>query len=414
MHGRIIKTTILAIAILLPLNVTVTNAQVADFLNISVSANEAALGGAGNALSNGITAGYFNPAGLSLVDRSGVNFMHNLWYQDISYEYLGSAFAMGERSTISLSAAYLHMGGIEAYNALNQSEGTINPYSMAGIISYGRSINNNLSIGLSAKYINENLDEVSANGYAFDIGAQYMLGSLSLGLVANNIGPQIKYETDSFSLPTSVSAGASYSFFQFPLTVYAGAKFPTEGKSSFATGVEYELTDHLSVRSGFGGLGTDNASQAYNLGAGFDVAGIDIDYAFNPGGDMGQTHFFSFTVNFGNPRTASFESKSAPLPIEQPVKVSQTQVKEEPVQQEAAKPSIAESVYIVSVGNFEDERSALRQIDALKQFGIKGRLETLSDNSYIVTIAKTKNQDKAEKISQEAGSKGFSCVVFTQ
>lgn len=407
-----IKATILAIVILLPLNVSITNAQVADFLNISVSANEAALGGAGNALSNGITAGYFNPAGLSLVNRSGVNFMHNMWYQDISYEYLGSAFALGQKSTIALSAAYLHMGGIEAYNALNQNEGTINPYSMAGIISYGRNINNNLSFGLSAKFINENLDDISANGFAFDIGAQYVLSSLAFGLVANNIGPKMKYETDSFSLPTAVSAGASYAFFQIPLTVYAGAKFPTEGKSSFATGVEYNLTDYLSIRSGLGNLGADNASEAYNLGAGFNIAGIDIDYAFNPGGDMGQTHFFSFTVNFGNPRSVNFETKAAPAPVEQPVKVSE--VEEKPVENKIETPAVSENLYIVSVGNFDDERSAMRQIDALKQFGIKGRLETLSDNTFIVTIAKTKSPDKAEKIRQEAGAKGFPCVVFTQ
>lgn len=409
MHGRIIKTIIAAIMLLVPINVMAAGTRVADFLNISVSAFEASLGGAGNALSNDISAGYFNPAGLSFVKQPGINFMHNLWYQDIAYEFLGSAFALGNKSTLAISAAYLHMGDIEAYNALNQSQGTLNPYSLAGIVSYGRNLNGNLSIGLSAKYISEKLDDNAANGYAFDIGAQYMINNLAFGLVANNIGPQIKYESESFSLPLAVSAGASYSSYKLPVTIYAGAKIPTEGKASFSTGLEYNMTDYLSLRSGLGGLGADNASQALNFGAGFNLAGINIDYAFNPGGDMGQTHFFSFTLNFGNPRSVSFSDQNSAEPPKLPVQSSQQAV---PVAVNAVEKQ--ENLFIVSVGNFQDEKAALKQTEALKQFGIKGRLETLSDGTYIVTIAKTKSQDKAEEIRQEAISKGFTCVMFTQ
>lgn len=299
----------LIIVMALPLTAVGAGTTSADFLNISVSARQASLGGANWALSNGIASTYFNPAGLSMVDRPGLYFMHNAWYQDISYEFLGAALPVNNNSTIGISASYLHMGKIDVYNMYDQQHGSIRPYSLVGIVSYSQRLSSDFYLGLGGKYIMEKLADIEATGFALDIGVQYFINTFTVGMVANNLGPKIKYDEQSFKLPSSISVGGAFSPINFPLTLMVGAKVAFAGETSFSTGVEYCLGEFLNLRTGIGGLGVDNQSNKINFGAGLKLMGGSIDYAFNPGEDLGQTHFFSFTINFGRGRQVNFDKK---------------------------------------------------------------------------------------------------------
>ena len=398
-----------------PISISASGTTAADFLNISVSAYQASLGGAGYALSDDIAASYFNPAGLSMVDRVGVNFMHNMWYQDISYEFLGGAFPVGQNSAFALSIAYMHMGQIDVYDAFDQSEGTLNPYSMVGIVSYSRYLGNNLMMGLSGKYIAEKLDDIAARGYAFDIGFQYITGDFSIGAVANNLGPKMKYENESSKLPASISLGTSYSPYQLPVAFILGARMPFDGKTSFSAGFEYQMADFMALRSGFGGMGSDNASDAVNFGAGFNLAGIDIDYAFNPGGDMGQTHFFSFTVSFGDTRMVNYDDKQSLEMSIAPVEIIESAESLEVIENNAEITSqeikVVPDLFVVNVGIFNNKETALMQIGALKHFDVDGKLEARDGGKFRVTITETDNIKKAEKIQKDVTAKGFTCVI---
>jgi hypothetical protein len=328
--------------------------------------------------------------------------MHNLWYQDISYEYLGSAMAINDNSVIGVSAAYLHMGSIETYDASNQAGESLNPYSLAGIISYSYNLNSNLSFGLSGKYITEKLADVEASGYAFDIGAQYYHDAFALGVVANNIGPKISYENESFALPASVSFGVSYSPYQLPISIMTGARMPFDGKAALSFGAEYRMSRFLSLRSGVGSIGSDKATSIANFGAGFNVAGIDVDYAFNPGSDLGATHFFSFTVGFGDTRKVFFDKHNTTVDIEPSVKIHKV---EEVSAVEAPEP--VKRTYVVSAGYYSDERIAKMHAETLESFDVKGKAEVMTDGGYRVVLIKTDNPEKAEKAYQTYQSKGI-------
>ncbi len=65
---------------------------VADFLNIGVGARAASMGGAYTAVVDGPTAAYWNPSGLTLMDRPEIVLSHFSWYQDINYEYLAAGY----------------------------------------------------------------------------------------------------------------------------------------------------------------------------------------------------------------------------------------------------------------------------------------------------------------------------------
>lgn len=481
--AKYLRTSIVVLVLLAtPISISASGTVSADFLNIGVSAQQASLGGAAAALSNDIASTYFNPAGLSSIERSGVNFMHNMWYQDISYEFMGAALPLNSRSTLGFSFSYLHMGRIDVYNIYDQQDGTISPYSMAGILSYSRTITPNFHVGLSGKYILEKIADVEATGFGFDAGAQYLLNTFTLGLVANNIGPKMKYETESFSMPSSIGLGISYANQSLPVTLVVGAKVPFSGEAAIATGIEYRPANFLALRSGLEGLNGPNAAHASNFGLGFDLGAVNIDYAFNPGGDLGQTHFFSFTFSFGNEREFDFSKRqvatkeaaprqtemaakedmplqadpaiinetaasSIPAPQEAAPRQAEMAAKEEmppqadpavlnetpappipapreevqvqpveTVQAPVAEPPIAKKPvnYIVTAGEFKDEKSALRQKDGLKEFGFDSKLEVNSSGSYRVVLVRTKDLEKAEKIRGKLKNHGFACAMSTE
>jgi len=395
MTKNMLKTMVITAVIAVPVVATASGTTAADFLNISVSAYQVSVGGSCTALSNGIASSYFNPAGLSFVEQPGINLMHNMWYQDISYEYLGAAMPVGDNSTLGFSASYLHMGEIDVYNMYDQNMGTISPYSLASIVSYSRHISNGLSVGVSGKYIMEKLDDIEANGYAFDFGAQYQHDLFMFGLVVSNIGPSMKYELESFKLPASVSFGTAFSPSRLPVTLIIGGKAPFDGKPSLATGIDYQLTDFLSLRSGAQGLGTENTSNIANFGIGLKLMGSNIDYAFNPKGEFGNTHFFSFTINFGKVRNVEFSrNKNSDIPYETARNVTSDET---------------DPIYIVDAGVFKNETSALKRVEILKQFGLNSKTETDNNGGYIVVLIETENRNKAEKVQKKALAKGFTC-----
>jgi hypothetical protein len=240
-------------------------------------------------------------------------------------------------------------------------------------------------------------------------------GDFSAGVVANNLGPKMKYENESSPMPSSVSFGTSYSPYKLPLAFLLGARMPFDGKTSFSAGLEYQMAGFMALRSGFGGMGSENASNTLNFGAGFNVAGIDIDYAFNPGGDLGQTHFFSFTVGFGDSRTARFDDNQS---LETPVAPVEIIEPAEPPEAVEPDPGLGNNsnetvpnLFVVNAGIFNDNQAALMQIGALKHFGVDGKIEARDDGKYRVTIAETDNIKKAEKIQKDINAKGFACVI---
>ncbi|HXC63883.1 MAG TPA: UPF0164 family protein, partial [bacterium] len=79
----------------------------ADFLKIGMGARPAAMGGAYGAVADDADATRWNPAGLALLDRNEVDFMHLAYLADINYESLAMAGPLSRLSGWGLSVDYL-------------------------------------------------------------------------------------------------------------------------------------------------------------------------------------------------------------------------------------------------------------------------------------------------------------------
>src|SRR5205823_3545286 len=85
-----------------------------EFLGFGVGARSAALGGTGTGYANDVTAGYFNPSALSLVQYPQIAILHESRYGgQINYDYLGAALPVGPNQTFALSAIRLGLDGIK-------------------------------------------------------------------------------------------------------------------------------------------------------------------------------------------------------------------------------------------------------------------------------------------------------------
>lgn len=287
----------------------------AAFLKMDVGARPAAMGGAYTALADDVTAIYWNPAGLAQLDQTELNFMHNQWVSGIKYEFLGAAYPV-ENLTLATSLTYLYMDEIKEVLIDTEGKGNgrywetgkvFSAEDMALSLAFAQAIEENLFMGANFKYINESIENESASGFAMDLGVIYKLSNrLGFGFVISNLGPNMKFIKDEFSLPLSYRAGIAYRIGE-NFTFAFDANKTKDEKLEFCAGMESLFGKWLTLRfSGatgpnkrlgdFKGLPT-----GMSAGCGFKLGNsLIMDYAYVPYGDLGDTHRISLSMKLGD------------------------------------------------------------------------------------------------------------------
>ena len=93
---------------------------------------------------------------------------------------------------------------------------------MAGSFAY--MLNNDISGGITARFISSSIGSYSSAAVAFDLGLNYVHegNGWSLSAVAKNLGGQIKAYDDEFErIPLDLQLGVSKRFINSPLRVHA-------------------------------------------------------------------------------------------------------------------------------------------------------------------------------------------------
>jgi hypothetical protein len=273
-----------------------------DFLNIGVSARAAGLGGAYTSVADDAAAAYWNPGGLVSIESPQFIFSHFAWYQDISYEYLSVALPAGENFALSLNASYLNYGKIEGYDVYDNPTGDISStYDLAAGLSLGYRVTDNLSAGLTAKYIILSLDNIKATTMAADLGLNYKIGNYNVGLALANIGPDFKFNQVTENLPTSVRLGVSA--YPFGPSFLGAIEIENQfyGGMSIKNGVEYNYEERYFLRAGYTiHPGQDNSviGQTISFGAGAILGPTQFDYTFSPKEKVSAESIHRFSIIF--------------------------------------------------------------------------------------------------------------------
>jgi len=293
-----------------------TGTTAAQFLKIGVGARATAMGGAYGAVCNDVTAVFWNPAGLCLTKEQEISVMHSEWFEGIKYEFLGYSKRFKKFGTLAISGNYLSYGDLTGTREdsatgayLAGSDYTFTASDFSGAISYAKLFGRFLGIGANFKYIQLKNEDEKATGIASDLGIQYLLYSVKpvllkkISLSAHNLGSSIEYIAESDVLPRYVRVGAAWGFNKDKLLLGSDVIIPNDNKILLALGMEYTPVDLFSIRGGYRyRLGGDNLNGLSGLtaGIGIKIPDYNIDYAYAPYGDLGDTHRISLRFAFGS------------------------------------------------------------------------------------------------------------------
>jgi hypothetical protein len=305
-----------------------------EFISIGVGGRALGMGGAYVALANDVTAGYWNPAGLSLMTYPEITLMHDERFGSlINYDYGAVAIPVGPKSSIGFSVIRLGIDGIpDTRNALIDYNGNgsfdsadrldyskITFFSAADwafYFTYSKRPSETFSYGANVKIIRRDLGDNSATGIGFDLGARFMMMErLALGVNFQDVTTTLlAWDTGTKELisPTAKVGGAYFlDLFggqiapaldfdiRFENRRYASTVNVGPVSADLHTGLEYDFKKLVAFRVGY------NDVKQLSLGAGVHLPKLDVDYSFakfDGEGQLGNTHRISLKLTLSEDR----------------------------------------------------------------------------------------------------------------
>ena len=204
------------------------------FLLITPDARSGAMGDAGVALSPDVNANYWNPSKLAFIEGTDdLSATYSPWLRslvpDVSLSYLSYAHKLDDRNTIGASLRYFNLGSINLTDNTGGSTSTYTPNEFSIDGTFARKFGENLSLGLTLRYIHSNLysgyvtastTTKAGNALAADISMYYKTTDMqefgndaqfAFGANISNIGTKISYSDNGskYFLPTNLKLGVA-------------------------------------------------------------------------------------------------------------------------------------------------------------------------------------------------------------
>ncbi len=255
-------------------------------LNVGVGARPLGMGGCFVAVADNADAPYWNPAGLGFITDNEITSMQTKLSTDADHYYLSYVKPL-LGGTLGVSWVQIGMGNIVTTSSEvdNNNEvvdlSSFSYFSNAYLFSYGKKVNDNLSLGLTTKYLTSDMYTVAggqASGYSVTpaILAKRKIKDAEIRVgarVDDMVNAQTWGTGASETSPPKLCLGFAYAKSNPGLFAVDLVQTLRSGYSAaLALGYEY-VQEGLSMRLGYAGNGL-------SAGAGFESEIARVDYAF--------------------------------------------------------------------------------------------------------------------------------------
>jgi hypothetical protein len=325
-----------------------------EFLNIGIGAKALSMANASTAITDDVTAGYWNPAGLvENPSKIQAGAMHAEYFAGISkFDYLGVLYKISDSTACAFSAIRFGVDDIPNTLDLRDKDGNIDYnriklFSVADyafLFSYAKKTRiAGLHIGGNVKIIYRNQAEFAkAWGFGIDAGVQYQTGRWHFGITGKDLTStfnvwsyneeklKVTYQTDSTQniIPDNsleitaprLICGLGYKYNlneKFSILAAFDADLTFDGKRNVIlrskifnldphVGFEIGYIKMVYLRFGVGNIqrisdfsDKETFSLQPNLGLGIKIKNLEIDYALTNVGDKNlYSNIFSLKYNF--------------------------------------------------------------------------------------------------------------------
>lgn len=272
--------------------------RVYEFVNITTSPRQAALGGNAQSMwDSDPNMSYWNPAMVSEYSHGQVGLNYVSYLAGVAFGTVSGVYQIGDYDFLSLHGQFVDYGDFRGYDEYDQFTGNFTAKDAAVSIGYARKLSDFFTVGASVKYINSRIESYGSQAVATDIGVVYHDEEIqtSASLVVRNLGFQLEtYAGTKEKMPLQVNLGVSHRLEYVPLevslTFHDLQKFdiskPTN-ESGQKTQFGRKIMDHVSI----GGELFPN--QGFN---------IRLGYNFKRGNELrldGVRTFSGLTYGFG-------------------------------------------------------------------------------------------------------------------
>lgn len=206
---------------------------VVPFLTIAPDSRAGAMGDAGVATSPDVYSMHWNPAKFAFIDgNGGIGISYSPWLRnlvpDINIAYLAGYKRLDTKQVLAASLLYSSLGLVPLTDEFGNALRNINPNEFALDAGYSRLFSENLSGGISFRFIYSNLTSGFSSGgvdtkpgisFAADISGYYQKkislfskdAQLGFGLNFSNIGAKMSYSESQASdfIPMNMRLGTA-------------------------------------------------------------------------------------------------------------------------------------------------------------------------------------------------------------
>jgi len=292
----------------------------AQSLLIAPGARSDGMGRAFVAVSNDANAVWWNPGALAFTTGHDISTMYTKLVPDLAddvfFSYTSYAQHVEGWGGLGFSLGYLSYGKSIATDPDGNELGEFTSYELAPTLAYGTELMKGMGFGVALKLVRVDLapadktqDRQAGRGttFAADLGALYKLPQwkASVGMVLQNLGPNIAYIDQDQSDPLGRNVKAGFAVTPFETEMYKVLIAADVNRSLLSNGAwiedvggEFEFNRLLAVRAGYI-YDPRGTVKDMTYGLGLNYKGIRIDYASVPQSEfLARVNRFSASYHF--------------------------------------------------------------------------------------------------------------------